>query len=73
MNLPNINNDNGVMTVNTGLDESFRQILAITYADSMTNMVNVKHTLFSDSLSVIYSTDQTSKVLCMFDISAETE
>ncbi|MCE4564423.1 hypothetical protein INQ51_08885 [Maribellus sp. CM-23] len=71
MNLPNINNDNGVVAVNTKADDNVKQIIAITHTYTTTGIVNVEQALLSDSLSIFYSSKQTGKVLSKFDFSIE--
>lgn len=66
-----LSNDNGVVGVKTELDSTYQEIIAITYVDSLTNVINVENALLSDSLSISYSSGKVGKVPNMFDFSEE--
>ncbi|MFV0593309.1 MAG: hypothetical protein ACK5M7_18195 [Draconibacterium sp.] len=66
-----LSNDNGVVNVKTELDSNYREIIVITFVDSITNVANVENALQSDSLSISYSSGKTDKVPNMFNFSEE--
>ncbi len=68
-----LSNDDGVIGVNTRLDESFEIIMNITYVDSMTTVPRIEAALLSDSLQVSFSSGEQAKVANMFDFSSEIE
>ncbi len=66
-----LSNDNGIVEFQTKLDESFKEVIEISYVDTMTNIYDINASIMADSLTITYSSGKTGKVKNMFDFSEE--
>lgn len=66
-----LSNDDGIIMVETRLNEEYKQMLDISYVDSMTNAGNVYEMIASDSLQISYTSGKQETVANMFDFKQE--
>ncbi|MDX8340000.1 4Fe-4S binding protein [Draconibacterium sp. IB214405] len=66
-----LSNDNGIVAFQTKLDENDKEVIEISYVDTITNIPDINGALLSDSLTITYSSGKTGKVKNMFDFSEE--
>ncbi len=66
-----LSNDDGIVEFKTLLDETNNEIVKISYVDTMTTIENIKTSLLSDTLTILYSNGQKKRVINMFDFSEE--
>ncbi len=68
-----LSNDDGIIKLETRLNEEYKQVLDISYVDSMTNANNVFEMMTTDSLSISYTSGKKENVANMFDFKVEEE
>ncbi|WP_321372717.1 4Fe-4S binding protein [uncultured Draconibacterium sp.] len=66
-----LSNDEGIVEFQTKLDESYKEVIEISFVDTMTNIPDINSALLTDSLTITYSSGKTGKVKNMFDFSEE--
>ena len=66
-----LSNDNGIVAFQTKLDDNYKEVIEISYVDTMTNIPNINASILADSLTITYSSGKTGKVKNMFDFSKE--
>ncbi len=61
-----ISNDDGIIRFQTVLNNEYKQMLEISFVDTMTNSNQIHHLLNSDTLKFTYSDGRTGKIENMF-------
>lgn len=61
-----LSNDDGIIKMETKLDDEYKQVVDFFYVDSMTNADNVFNMVNADSLSITYTSGKKEKVENMF-------
>jgi copper chaperone CopZ len=64
--ISHLSNDNGIIEFKTFLNDSLKEMVAISYVDTMTNEEAIYRKLNSDTLQFNYSSGKTGKVVNMF-------
>lgn len=62
-----VSNNDGIVKLETRLNEEYKQVLDVFYVDSMTNSADVLEMVCADSLMITYSNGRKEKVENMFD------
>lgn len=69
--ISHISNDNGIVEFRSMLNSEDKEIISITYVDTMTTAGNINTLLQSDTLTFSYSDGRVGKVVNMFDFTLE--
>ena len=65
--LSHISHDAGIIKLETALDNEFKEVLDISFVDTMTNFNKIHKLLNSDTLSFTYTNGKTGKTVNNFD------
>ncbi len=65
-----ISQDDGVIKLQAVLDDELKEVMDISFVDTMTNFNQIHHLLNSDTLTFTYSNGETGKIENMFHFSA---
>ncbi|MCF8380703.1 MAG: 4Fe-4S binding protein [Bacteroidales bacterium] len=66
-----ISNDKGVIELKTSLSDDFREMIEISFVDSMTNSEQIFEMINMDTLNISYTDGTTSRVANMFHFNEE--
>ena len=66
-----ISKDDGVIKLQTILDDEFKEVMDISFVDTMTNFNQIHHLLNSDTLTFTYSNGEIGKIENMFHFDEE--
>jgi len=68
-----LSNNDGIIKLETRLDEAYKQVIDISYIDTMTNALEVFGMISADSLKVSYTSGKQEMVENMFDFSEQEQ
>lgn len=67
-----LSNEDGIIRLETKLDEEYKQIMEVSFVDTMTNAERVIEMINADSLSISYTSGKKENVPNMFHFEIET-